>query len=92
MKGDSFMAAKKTTTTKKTTATAKKAAPAKAAAKKPAAASSTKKAASGSKKPVAKTSNAQVDKLKAENAALKSRVKDLEKILKDTVKHINKAL
>ncbi len=90
MKGDSFMTAKKATTTKKTTATAKKAASVKAAAKKPAA-STAKKAASGTKKPASKASTTQVDKLKAENAALKARVKDLEKILKDTVKNINKA-
>ncbi len=58
------------------------------AAKKPA----TKKAASAAKKPAAKKTTAAQDKLKAENAALKARIKELEKLLNDTVKNINKVL
>ena len=79
--------AKKTTTAKKTSA-AKKSAP---TVKKPVV-SKTTKAAATAKKPVSKTSSAAHDKLKAENTALKARVKELEKLLKDTVKTINKAL
>ena len=82
---------KKAVKTAAKTTVAKKATKAAASTAKTAVvATAVKKTADKEKKPA--TSNAQVDKLKAENIALKARVKELEKILKDTVKNINKAL